>query len=70
MYSTETKLGQLSAMQKAEANKDAAWMAGGALLFFPVMALAAAGEDHAGDIARLKGERNAINEQMLVSNCG
>ena len=69
LYSVETRLGELSAAQSAEANKDAAWVAGGALLFFPVMAVAAAGEDHAGEIAKLKGEKNALREQMLISNC-
>lgn len=69
LYSVETKLGQLSAAQKAEADKDAAWVAGGALLFFPAMAVAAAGEDHAGEIAKLKGQKNAISEQMIISNC-
>ena len=69
LYSVETQLGELSAAQRAEANKDAAWVAGGALLFFPAMAVAAAGEDHAGEIATLKGQKNALNEQMIYSNC-
>ena len=69
LYSTETKLGHLSAAQKAEANKDAAWVAGGALLFVPAMAVAAMGEDHAGEIATLKGEKNAISSQMIAQSC-
>ena len=69
LYTVETRLGNLSAAQKAEANKDAAWVAGGALLFFPAMIVAATGEDHAGEIATLKGKKNAISEQMIMSNC-
>ncbi len=69
LYSVETRLGELSAAQTAEANKDAAWVAGGALLFFPVMAVAAAGPDHAGEISRLKGQKIALDEQMLHSQC-
>ena len=40
LYETETKLGQLSAAQSAEASKDAAWVAGG-LLLWPAASVAA-----------------------------
>lgn len=69
LFSVETKLGELSAAQTSAANADAAWVAGGALLFFPVMAVAAAGPDHAGEIASLKGQRNALREQTIASGC-
>jgi hypothetical protein len=69
LFSVETKLGNLSAAQTAEANSHAAWVAGGALLFLPVMAVAAAGPDHAGEIASLKGQKNALREQMIFSGC-
>jgi hypothetical protein len=69
LFSVETKLGELSAAQTSAANADAAWVAGGALLFFPAMAVAAAGPDHAAEIASLKGQRTALREQMIASSC-
>ena len=68
LYETETRLGQLSAAQSAEASKDAAWVAGG-LLFIPVALVAAGGADHSGDIATLKGQQNALKGQMVASSC-
>lgn len=68
LYETETKLGQLSAAQSAEASKDAAWVAGG-LLLWPAALVAAGGPDYSGDIANLKGQRNALKAQMVSSNC-
>jgi hypothetical protein len=68
LYETETKLGQLSAAQAAEANKDAAWVAGG-LLFLPVALVAAAGVDHSGEIATLKGRQNALKAEMVATRC-
>lgn len=69
LFSVETKLGELSAAQTSAANADAAWVAGGALLFFPAMAVAAAGPDYAGEIASLKGQKNALRSQMISSGC-
>ncbi|WP_129590258.1 hypothetical protein [Roseovarius nitratireducens] len=60
---------ELSAAQTSAANADTAWVTGGALLFFPVMAVAAAGPDHADEIASLKGQRNALREQTVASGC-
>ena len=68
LYEVETRLGQISAAQSAEASKDAAWVAGG-LLFIPVALVAAAGPDHSGDIATLKGQQNALKGQMVASSC-
>ena len=68
LYQTETKLGQLSAAQSAEASRDAGWVAGG-LLFLPVALVAAGGPDHSGDIALLKGQKNALSAEMVASNC-
>ena len=69
LFSVETKLGELSAAQTAEANKDAAWVAGGALLFLPVMAVAASGPDYAGEISSLKGQKNALRAQVVAAGC-
>ncbi len=69
LYMTQTTLGQLSAAQKAEADKDAAWVAGGALLFFPAMVVAAAGEDYSGDIARLKGDEISLTSSKMLKSC-
>jgi hypothetical protein len=68
LYEVETKLGHLNAAQTAEANKDTAWVAGG-LLFVPIMLVAAGGPDHAGEIATLKGQKNALTAQMVATNC-
>lgn len=68
LYSAETKLGQLSAAQSAEASKDAAWVAGG-VLFLPVALVAAGGADHSGEIATLKGQQNALKAQMVSQGC-
>lgn len=69
LYSTEAKLGQLEAAQRAERNKDVAWITGGALLFLPAMAVAATGEDHAPQISRMKGERDAMRSSMIERGC-
>lgn len=69
LFTVESRLGELSAAQSAEANKDAAWVAGGAILFFPAMAVAAAGPDHSGEIATLKGKRNALSAEAVASGC-
>jgi hypothetical protein len=69
LYVTQSRLGQLSAAQQAEANKDAAWVAGGALLFFPAMIVAAAGEDHAADIAKLKGDEQSLMSSKIRKGC-
>jgi len=69
LYETESGLGQLEAAQRAERNKDTAWVTGGALLFFPAMVVAAAGEDHTTEIARMKGERNAMRSAMISRGC-
>lgn len=68
LYQTEMKLGQLSAVQSAEASKDAGWVAGG-LLFLPVALVAAAGPDHSSEIAILKGQKNALREEIVSSRC-
>ena len=68
LFETETKLGQVSAAQSAEASKDAGWVAGG-LLFLPVALVAAGGPDHSSEIATLKGRKNALDAELIASNC-
>lgn len=69
LFSVETRLGDLSAAQTAAANADTAWVVGGALLFLPAMAVAAAGPDYAGESAALKGQKNALPSQIAASSC-
>ena len=65
----ERQLAGLTEAQRREANRDAAWVAGGAILFFPVMAVAATGPDYTSEISEKKGELNAIEEALLVKSC-
>lgn len=61
----QVELALLSGNQDAERAKDAAWMWSGGLIFLPVMAKAATGEDYASQIGKLKSEAEALNTALI-----
>lgn len=63
--SKQTELGTLSGRQEEAANRDAAWMA---IVHVPVASMTQG--DHAKDIARLKGELDAIDRAYQAKSCG
>lgn len=69
MFEVDSRLAPLVSAQSRAASADAAWMAGGAILFFPAMAVAATGPDHSDEIADLKGQRQALEVAMLKNGC-
>ncbi len=65
----QSEMTDLVGKQRAERNSDLAWTTGGALLFFPAMLVAAAGPDHADEIAELRGEAKGLNFAARERDC-
>lgn len=65
----ESQLGQTEAAQKKKATGDAIGMGIGMVLFWPALFLLAAGEDQKQELARLKGEHDALTE-VYQKKCG
>jgi hypothetical protein len=67
----ESKLSSTTASLQSSANKDAALVAGG-LLFWPLWfgTAATGGKAEEQELARLKGEKIAIEQASLIKNCG
>jgi hypothetical protein len=61
-------LAQVTGQQQNAADADAAMMGVGMLILWPVL-LAVPGGDHADELARLKGEADAINAAALRMGC-
>jgi hypothetical protein len=65
----ESRLGETSAAQKKKATSDAVGVGIGIVLFWPALFLLAAGEDQKQELARLKGEYDALME-IRAKKCG
>jgi len=62
------KVIQVSGMQKKEADKDAVAMGVGLVLFWPALFFLT-GSDHSDELARLKGEYEALETAAIQKKC-
>jgi hypothetical protein len=60
----------ISARQDEKASSDAGAMAIGMILFWPALFLLDGDEESASEVARLKGEMDAIEQANIQKNCG
>jgi hypothetical protein len=65
-----TRVAQVSARQDEKASSDAGAMAIGMILFWPALFLLDGDEESASEVARLKGEMDAIEQANIQKNCG
>ena len=63
------RLGAIEAQQAQQASNDATMTAVSLFLFWPAMFAVGNGPDHAGEIAQLRGQANAIGEAMRARGC-
>ncbi len=63
------RLIEVTGAQESEANKDAVAMGVGLVLFWPALFFLA-GEDHAAELGRLKGEYEALETSAIQKKCG
>lgn len=56
--------------QEAQAGKDAAMVGVSLILFWPAVFMVGGDKGNAADIARLKGEMNAIEQANIAKGCG
>jgi non-ribosomal peptide synthetase component F len=64
------RVAQVSARQDKKASSDGAAMAVGMVLFWPALFLLEGDEESASEVARLKGEMEAIEQANIQKNCG
>ena len=60
---------EVAAIQDSEASGDAVAMGVGLVLFWPALFFLADGGDRAGELARLKGESEALEQAAVGKNC-
>ena len=60
---------EVAAQQDSVAGKDAAVMGVGLVLFWPALFALAAGEDRKEELARLKGEADALEQSAINKQC-
>lgn len=63
------KVSEMAAQQDSTATKDAVAMGVGLVIFWPSLFFLAAGEDNKKEIARLKGESEALEQIAITKNC-
>ena len=63
------KMQEVSGHQDAEAGKDAVAMGAGLLLFWPALFFLGGGGDREHELARLKGEYDALAQAAITKNC-
>lgn len=61
---------QASGAQSSQASKDAVMTTVGVVLFWPSLFFIGGDKGTAADVARLKGEMQAIEQANIVKNCG
>ena len=62
-------LSEVSGTQDSTATKDTVAMTVGLVVFWPSLFFLAAGEDQKGEIARLKGESDALEQSAISKQC-
>jgi len=63
------KVSEVSGQQDSTAGKDAAMMGIGLVVFWPALFFLAAGENHKEELARLKGESDALEQSAVNKQC-
>jgi hypothetical protein len=63
------KAAEISGVQDSVAKKDIAVMTVGLVIFWPSLFFLAAGEDQKNEIARLKGESEALEQAAIKKQC-
>ena len=63
------KVSEVSGQQDNVAGKDAAMMGVGLVIFWPALFFLAAGEDRKEELARLKGEADALEQSAINKQC-
>jgi hypothetical protein len=64
------KVAEVTGKQQSKADSDAVAMGVGMLLFWPALFILASGQDHAPELARLKGEVLAQQQAWNEKDCG
>jgi hypothetical protein len=59
-----------SGQQQSQANKDAAMVTVGVILFWPSLFFVGGDKGSAAELSRLKGEMQAIEQANISKNCG
>lgn len=59
-----------SGQQQSQANKDAAMVTVGVILFWPSLFFVGGDKGSAAELARLKGEMQAIEQANIAKSCG
>jgi outer membrane murein-binding lipoprotein Lpp len=62
--------GAATGAQSSQASKDAVMTTVGIVLFWPALFFIGGDKGNASEIARLKGEMNAIEQANITKNCG
>lgn len=65
----ESEVRRITGLQKENADADAALMGVGLILFWPALFGLAATKDRKEDLGKLKGEYDAVGEQMKMKGC-
>ena len=65
-----TRVGQVSGQQDQKAEGDAGKMAVGMVLFWPALIFMEGDDQTASEVARLKGEMDALEQANIQKNCG
>jgi hypothetical protein len=61
---------ELTGTQTQKANNDAVAMGVGLVLFWPALFFIKGDKETAGELGRLKGELDAIQQASVANNCG
>ncbi len=69
MQRVSHKVQEVTGAQQKKASSDAAAMTVGMVLFWPALFALGAGEDRAGELARLKGESEALEKAAIEAKC-
>ena len=64
-----TRLEEITGRQREQANLDAAGMAIGLFVLWPMLLFTGSGPDHASEIGRLRGEAEAIDAAGTAKGC-
>ena len=65
-----SRVAQVTGQQDKKASNDESMMAIGMILFWPALFFMEGDEQSAAEVARLKGEKGAIEQASIQKNCG
>ena len=64
-----SRLANITGAQQGRANRDTTMMAVGTIVFFPALFFVGLGQDHAAEIAQLRGEAEALSHAARARGC-